>query len=150
MPQGSTRLPKSSPGHEEGAVRSFVQVEKQERFLAFLTNPKNRKKFTMSLGHFRWFDQRFSTPIPWRVDPNKKPGERRTQGIENTYRLLKSKGAGLTCWAISEESAIDGRELSLSEALEHVNGRGMGTILSCVPGKLAYYEGEDETLLLAR
>jgi hypothetical protein len=63
---------------------------------------------------------------------------------------MKSKGAGLTCWVISEELAIDGRELDLREALEHVQGGGMGTILSCVPGALAYYEGEDEVLLLAR
>jgi hypothetical protein len=40
--------------------------------------------------------------------------------------------------------------LELRAALEHVNGRGIGTILSCIPGNLAYFEGEDETLLLVR
>ena len=136
--------------HEQGAIRAFVQPDKQERFLGFLANPKNRKKLTKSLAHFRWFDQRFATPIPWRVDPNAKLWERHLQGIENIYLLLKSKGAGMTCWCISEDSEIDGRELDLRAALELVSGRGIGTILSCVPGKLAYFGGEDEELLLAR
>lgn len=144
----TTRL--NSADHEQGAIRAFVQLGKQERFLGFLANPKNRKKLTKSLPHFRWFDQRFATPVPWKVDPNKGLWERRLQGIENIYLLLKSKGAGATCWCISEECEIDGRELDLRAALEHVTGAGMGTILSCIPGKLAYFDGEDERLLLAR
>ncbi len=139
-----------SADHEQGVIRAFVQLDKQERFLGFLANPKNRKKFTKSLAHFRWFDQRLATPIPWKVDPNAKLWERHLQGIENIYLLLASKGAGTTCWCISEDSEIDGRELDLRAGLEHVSGRGVGTILSCVPGKLAYFEGEDEILLLAR
>ena len=54
----------------------------------------------------------------------------------------------MACWVISEDPEIDGWELDLREALEHVNGRQIGTILSCVPGKLAYFESEDEALLL--
>jgi hypothetical protein len=54
------------------------------------------------------------------------------------------------CWVISEDAEIDGRESDLESALENVSGTGMGTILSCIPGKLAYFEGEDERLLLAR
>jgi len=124
-----------STDHEAAVIRAFVQRDKQERFLGFLSNPKNRRKFIESLSHFRWFDQTFAASIPWKVDPNPK---------------LKSKGAGLTCWVMSEDSEIDGRELDLRAALEHVNGRQIGTILSCVPGKLAYFESEDETLLLTR
>lgn len=139
-----------SADHEQGVIRAFVQQDKQERFLGFLANPKNRKKFTESLAHFRWFDQRFAAPIQWKVDPKLKLWDRHVQGIESIYRLLKSKGAGPTCWAISEDTEIDGRQLDLRAALEHVNGRQIGTILSCVPGKLAYFESEDETLLLAR
>jgi hypothetical protein len=139
-----------SAEHEECVIRAFIQRTKQERFLEFIASPKNRKKFTASLAHFRWFDQRFATPIPWKVDPKLKLWEQHVQGAENIYRLLKSKGAGVTCWVISEDPEIDGRELDLKAALEHVNGRQIGTILSCVPGKLAYFQSEDETLLLAR
>jgi hypothetical protein len=146
----NTRL--QSADHEIGAILAFVQRDKQERFLGFLASPRNRKKFTESLAHFRWFDQRFATPIPWKVDPNPKltVWEKHVSGIENICLLLKSRGAGPTCWAISEDPEIDGRELDLRAALEHVNGREIGTILSCIPGRLAYFEGEDDTLLLAR
>jgi hypothetical protein len=57
--------------------------------------------------------------------------------------LLRSKGAGPTVWVISEYSAIDGREMPLVEAMEQTWGRCMGTILSCVPGKLAFFRGEE-------
>lgn len=105
-PNWKTRqVPRNSPcddkacmlatdNHEEGAIRAFVQRDKQERFLGFLANPKNRKKFTTSLAHFRWFDRRFATPISWKVDPKLKLWERHVQGIENIHRLLQSKGAG--------------------------------------------------------
>jgi hypothetical protein len=138
--------------HEAAVIRAFVQRDKQERFLGFLANPKNRKKFTESLSHFRWFDQRFAAPLQWKVDQDPKltPWGKHVSGIDNIYRLLKSKGAGMNCWVMSEDSEIDGREMDLRAALEHVNGRQIGAILSCVPGKLAYFESEDETLLLAR
>jgi hypothetical protein len=141
-----------SADHEPAVIRAFIQRDKQERFLGFLGNPKHRKKFTDSLSHFRWFDGRFAASIPWKIDQNPKltPRAKHVSGIENICRLLESKGAGLTCWAISEDAEIDGRELDLRTAIEHVCGRQIGTILSFVPGKLAYFEGEDETLLLAR
>ena len=142
----TTEVP--SADHEQSVIRAFVQLNKQERFFGFLANPKNRKKFTKLLAHFRWFDERFATPVRWKTDPTLKLYERHLQGIENIYRLLRSKGAGLTCWVLSEDDEIDGRELELRAALKHVSGRGIGTILSCVPGKLAYFESEDETLLL--
>jgi hypothetical protein len=45
---------------------------------------------------------------------------------------------------------IDGRELDLKMIIEKLIGSGTGTLLSCLPGKLAYFDGEDERLLLAR
>lgn len=136
--------------HETSTIRAFIQKDKQERFLGFLASCKNRPKFTRSLAHFCWFDRRFATPIAWKVDPKLSLWERHLQGIENIHRLLKSRGSGPTCWVMSEDTGIDGRELDLRAALERVIGNGMGVILSCIPGKLAYFEGEDEALLLAR
>lgn len=135
---------------EEATIRAFVSRNKQERFLAFLSKPKNRKKLTQELAHFRWFDPRFATQIPWKVDPNLGLWERHVQGIQNIHRLLKSKGAGRHCWAISADVDLDARELDLESVLENVIDSDAGTILSCVPGKLALFAGEDEKLLLAR
>ena len=140
----------SQTDHEQATLKAFVVSGRQERFSSFLASPKNREKFTRELAHFRWFDQRFATTVPWKVDPRLKLSERHAQGIENIRRLLRSKGAGKNCWAISEDQVLDGHELQLETALEQVVGSGMGTILSCIAGKLAYFEGEDESLILAR
>jgi hypothetical protein len=51
---------------------------------------------------------------------------------------------------LSFDTELDCKELNLKDALEEVIGSGMGTILSCVPGRLAVFVGEDEKLLLAR
>lgn len=44
---------------------------------------------------------------------------------------------------MSENATLDGREVSLTEALRETVGSGMGTLLSCIPGRLGYYEGEE-------
>jgi hypothetical protein len=136
--------------HEQGIVKAFIVRSRKERFSSFLSSPKNREKFTKELAHFRWFDARFASAVPWKVDPKLKLWDRHVQGIDNVSRLLKSKGAGQTCWIISKDSKLDGQGLPLESVLESVIGSGMGTILSCISGKLAYYEGEEESLLLAR
>lgn len=46
------------------------------------------------------------------------------------------------CYAISEDDAFDGMLLSLREALDAIVGSGSGTLLSCIPGRLGYYEEE--------
>jgi hypothetical protein len=118
--------------------------------LSFIKSPKNRNKFTRELANFRDFDQRFSTSVTWKVDPSLSLWGKHLQGIENVSRLLHSKGAGKTCWVISGNSKMDGREMDLEAALENVVGSDWGTILSCIPGKLAYFKGEYDSLLLAK
>jgi hypothetical protein len=36
------------------------------------------------------------------------------------------------------------------EALKQIAGHGMGTVLSCIPGRLAFVETEDERFILER
>jgi hypothetical protein len=147
---GSVSLDDQAIEHEAATIKAFVVRTKQDRFLSFLSNPKKREKFTRELSHFGWFDKTFVTSVPWKADPKSGLWERHTQGIANISRLLRSRGAGRTCWAISEDPHLDGRKLDLDGVLADVVGRGMGTILSCVPGRLAFFEGESESLLLAR
>jgi len=40
--------------------------------------------------------------------------------------------------------------MELAVALKEVVGRQMGTFLSCIPGKLAYFEDEDVRYILER
>jgi hypothetical protein len=55
---------------------------------------------------------------------------------------LKKNGAPEKCHVISEDIDVDGKEMMLREAIEEVLGYGLGSILSCIPGRLVYYEGE--------
>jgi hypothetical protein len=64
--------------------------------------------------------------------------------------LLATKGAGSRCWVISEKSELDSQELDLRKALDETIGSGMGTIISCVAGKLGYFEDEDVRYILQR
>jgi hypothetical protein len=57
--------------------------------------------------------------------------------------LLRDRGAPDTCHVISEAGSLDGKDMKLSEAIQAVIGLGYGTLLSCIPGQLGYYEGED-------
>jgi hypothetical protein len=46
--------------------------------------------------------------------------------------------------------SLDGQQLNLEEALSQVWGREIDSVLSCIPGKLAYFEDEEEHRLLER
>jgi hypothetical protein len=116
---------------ETAIVQSFIVKEKRERFRAFLSDPKRRREITRRLAHSSDVDGRQFVPIP--------PTQQTPDGIA---RLLRLNGAGGDCYVISENAEIDGRRMPLSEALAETVGYGMGTIISCIPGALAFYEGE--------
>lgn len=48
---------------------------------------------------------------------------------DGNLNILRSKGAGDLCYAISEDDELNGKELELDGALAAVAGRGMGTFL---------------------
>lgn len=98
-----------------------------------LSDPKRRKKFTDTLAHRNWLDERFMLHIPGTTA--------HTAGELVSY--VKSKGAAGTVWVISEDRSIDGREMQLEDAMNHIWGQMMGTLLSCIPGKLGFCRGED-------
>lgn len=126
--------------HEEALVKAFVEPSRQERFLMFLAHPKKRRKFTGEHAHRR---DRFLQPKFFRSIP---PSQ---QHASTLFALLKSLGAPDTCWVISEGD-LDGCEVDLLAALKKVVGYGMGTLISCLPGRLAYFESEDERYILQK
>jgi hypothetical protein len=118
--------------HEEELIRSFIMPTKRQRYLDFVSKPKTRQKFLCELAHFKSLDPRYLLAIP----PSK-------QHPKDIAQILTDKGAPTLCWVTSEDRRLDGKEMSLLEALGDVVGRQMGTFLSCIPGRLAYFEGED-------
>jgi hypothetical protein len=118
--------------HERETVRAFIQKPRQERTLLLLSNPKRRRMFTDKLAHFKWLDERFVYPIPASVP----------HSVAGTVAFLRGKGAGPTVWAIAERTGLDAQELDLEFAVGETWGSCHAAILSCIPGKLAYFRGE--------
>ncbi|HAD82453.1 MAG: hypothetical protein A2509_08745 [Candidatus Edwardsbacteria bacterium RIFOXYD12_FULL_50_11] len=120
-------------GHEEQFIRAFIIKEKKERYLTLLQTQKGRHKITRRLAHSSDIDNKCIRLIPnHEQTPNK------------IYKILKQRNAPEICHVISEDVKIDNKDLPLEEALVNIIGKGSGTILSCIPGQLGYYEGEDQ------
>jgi hypothetical protein len=125
--------------HNEALIASFVKRNKRERYREILSNSRLRQKFTRGLAHFADFDPRYRLPIP-----SNKLSE------EIILRELQKRHSPRIVFAISEDPRLDQKELPLVDALEKIVGRGMGTVLSCIPGRLAFVETEEERFILER
>ncbi len=125
--------------HEEEVIRAFILPNQRDRYLEFLTTPKKRTKFIGQLAHFKHLNPKFAFSVP--------SGEASASAL---LKLLKAKGAGPKCWIASENRELDAQEMDLETALKATIGYGMGTIISCIAGKLAYFEDEDERYILQR
>ncbi|HKZ81757.1 MAG TPA: hypothetical protein VJ124_26045 [Pyrinomonadaceae bacterium] len=119
--------------HEAEFIRRFVIPQKQRRYLSLLETRKGRKKLVEALDHFDELDPRYAQLLPANA-----------QTVNQIEALLKRKGAPERCYVTSSNGDIDDREMALSEALQETVGSGSGTIVSCIPGKLAYFEGEEQ------
>ncbi len=118
--------------HEDALIRAFVRADRQTRLLDLLGSPKGRRKLRAALAHFRDLEPRFARRVA--------PAQQRPPAIE---ALLRSKGAPEICHVIAEASDLDGREMPLAEALESIVGQGVGALVSCLPGRLGYFESEE-------
>ena len=119
--------------HEAEFIRRFVVSQRRRRYLSLLESHKGRKKLLEALNHFDELDPQYARLVP--AD---------SQTVNHNEMLLKRKGALDSCHVTSSNADIDDREMSLSEALRETVGSGSGTIISCIPGKLAYFEGEEQ------
>ena len=112
-------------------IESFIQQSKQRRWLELMQSEKGRKRLCSTLAHFVDFDPAAIVPIA--------PKQQHSASI---HRLLTELGAPKVCSLISENTDWDGLEMDLNVALREIVGYGFGTIVNCVPGTLAYFEGE--------
>lgn len=118
-------------GHEEAFVQAFITSEKRARWAQFLSSPKRRKEILARLNRHLPFLPEFGTEVPGHQD---FPAE--------LEKLLRAKGAGPTCHVMVDGLKIDGLELALSKALHEICMHESGAVLSCIPGRLAYYKPE--------
>jgi hypothetical protein len=125
--------------HEQALIAAFVTRSKRDRYREILADPGLRHKFTHKLAHFTDFDSRYRVPIP-----------SDKLFVDNLAAQLQKRSCPRIVYALSEDPRLDQRELPLAEALPQIVGRGVGTVLSCVPGRLAFVETEDERFILER
>lgn len=119
--------------YEKIVIKSFWDKAIEDRVIYELSSTKKRKdalsRFTQL--HKKGLCEKYMIKIP-------KPN---SDYIKIKDLLIKN-GAGDICYAISFADDIDGKHISLSYALERAVGLGMPSIISCIPNKLAYFEGE--------
>lgn len=118
--------------HEQLFVKSFILPAKRERYISFLTNKKRREKLLDNLDHLHDLDEKNIINIPVSK-----------QNATDICWILQEKGAGENCHVISTKSELDGKELPLIRSLEEIVGSGFGTYISCIAGRLGYYESEE-------
>jgi hypothetical protein len=115
--------------HEKG-LALFVGLRHRNRFRESFTNPRRRDKLRRNLAQFP-IDPRFTDEVE-------------SKQREKLESALRDRGAPELCYLLSEDSTLDGREMLLSDALVEMDaGSELPTFLSCIPGRLAYFRGED-------
>ena len=126
------------PDIEEAILRAFIRPERADRYVAQLKKKMRRERLRFDLHNLFDLDGRW---IRWLSREEDNP--------RALYALLRKLGAPEDCYVMSG-GYYDGADVELLEALNEVHATGMGTIVSCVHGKLAYYEGETERFILER
>ena len=111
-------------------IKKFVEKTKQDRYIQFVSSPKNRHKFIDDLHCFNFFKWDLFNPV---------------KGIEEYIileALLLNNVASKTCYVISENAGIDTRTLDVKQAIDETVGFGMGTILVFGDADIIYFESE--------
>jgi hypothetical protein len=119
--------------HEDFLIKAFVSKERQERYLSLISTEKGRKKFRTYLPHFKDLNTQYCSPSPL------------SYSHLQLYNFLNELGASDICYVICESKKYDMTSLPLIDALKQLFNSGLAFFLSCTPGKLAYYEGEDSS-----
>ena len=123
--------------HEDKTVSFFIRKEKRHRYRYILANPKKRKQGLDRLNHCRDIEDKYAEWLPSNAD---------------ILGILTKEGSPNNVYLIMEDPEFDGTTLPLAEALSVVSHGGWGTIVSCIPGRLAYYYDEcgDRRAILRR
>lgn len=118
---------------EQQFVDAFITDDKKQRLMGFFRSSKARWKGLLELEHFHSgiIDARYAHPV-----------SRGDSSPEQIIRLLRQKGAPSDCYIFSNCKELDQRFMPLEQAINEVHGVGIGTVISLIHGRLAFYEGE--------
>lgn len=111
---------------------SFVVASRRDRLASVVRTKKRYSELERRLSHGHPWDPRWATRVAVA-----------DQNAEAVERILRARGAPDECHVRCGDAETDGRELELRSALDRFVGSSMGVLLICIPGRLAYHEGEE-------
>ena len=122
---------------DDAIIDAFITSVRRERWRASLKNSRRRRGMLDRLNHCRDLDERYTRSL---------------LSVSDVFPALRARGAPATCYVLSDTADIDSRTMLVGEAVQAAEDGGWGTILSCIPGKLAYYYDEcgERRMLLER
>lgn len=112
-------------------IRKFIEKTKQDRFIQFISTPKNRNKFIEELAHLNYLKWDLFTEV---IDDTE-------QTIIKTLKTHKVPSE--LCYAMSEDKDLDMQTLNTLQAIKETVGHGNGTILVFGNADNIFYEGEE-------
>lgn len=113
--------------HEEKFITSFILKEKHNRWQTQLNDIQKRTAFLDRLNHSHDLNEKYVTWLKRNVD------------IEE---MLTRAGSPGQVYILSASIDIDGKFLSIDDAIDQTIRGGWGTIISCLPGRLGFYYDE--------
>jgi len=118
--------------HERGFL-AFLAEPTEGRLETLFELAEKRRRDVQRLLHQRVrLDSRFAQHLT---------GNDGFSGAVET--MLHKRGAPSSCYVLAANSDLDGREMPLGEALDAIIGMGDGAFVSCIPGRLGFYEYAD-------
>lgn len=110
---------------QEAIIHTFIKPNRRARWLS--TIRKGNRRYRDRLNHCPDLDARFVRWLPSNAD---------------VVSLLLSLGAPEECFIMSSVEEQSGKCLKLADAVQQLTYRGTAAIISCIPGRLAYYYDE--------
>lgn len=127
---------------EEAFVAAFVDKTKRDRWSAGLADSRVRPKLLQRLWNSGsdW-DSRHVTPL--------RLTGKRPEHITSLVAELRQRGAGDSVHVLATDDQLDGRTLSLDQAVDEFSDDG-GAVLICGPSLALHFPESGDPLLLAR
>jgi len=125
--------------HIEGLINSFIKPEKRDRYKNIFLKKDGMSQIIAGLYHMSDFNENYIIQI-----------SPQNHNYKDIYDLLIKNGATDNCYILSDNKDINEKEDKLLDVLEKIVGTGYIGIVSCIPGVLIYYEGEDERYYLKK
>ena len=117
--------------HEQGFLQFLAEPSKRRIGVLLNKGAKRRSDVRSALHHAVRLDDRYAKPLSG------------SQAFPAPiFELLTQRGAGSTCYVIGG-GELDGKEVPLDRALESICGDGNGAFVSCLAGRLGYFEFEE-------